>query len=180
MFDAPVAGIADPAGLKGRPPAFGDMTLVDATFYAIHLLVGALWTGSVLFAAWAVLPTARAGEVRPEPLSAVFGRLTTLSRGAALVMLLTGGHMAAKLYTFETLTGTPRGHLVLTMTLLWLVMAGLVEVGNSRMQDGLEAKKVRSPAREAGRFYRAAGVVALLLLADAGVLAANRAGLLPL
>ncbi|WP_254829909.1 CopD family protein [Haloglomus salinum] len=156
------------------------MAIVDAAFYAIHLLVGALWTGSVLFAAAAVLPTARAGEVRPEPLSAVFSRLTTLSRGSALVMLLTGGHMAAQLYTFESLTASPRGHLVLTMTLLWLVMTGLVEVGNSRLQDGLDAKKVRSPARTAGRFYRAAGVVAVLLLLDAGVLAANSAGFLPL
>jgi len=156
------------------------MTLVDATFYAIHLLVGALWTGSVLFAAWAVLPTARAGEVRPEPLEAVFGRLTTFSRAAAVVILLTGGHMAAQLYTFESLTGTPRGHLVLTMTLLWLVLAGLVEVGNSRMSDGLAAKKVRSPAREAGRFYRVAGVVAVLLLVDAGILAADGAGFLAL
>ncbi|MFB6206807.1 MAG: CopD family protein [Haloglomus sp.] len=156
------------------------MALVDATAYAIHLLVGALWTGSVLFAAWAVLPAARAGEVRPGPLETVFGRLTTLSRGSAVVMLLTGGHMAAQLYSFAGLTGRPRGHLVLTMTLLWLVLAALVEVGNARMQDGLEAKKVRTPAQEAGRFYRAAGVVALLLLVDAGVLAANSAGLVAL
>jgi uncharacterized membrane protein len=156
------------------------MSVHNAVIYAAHLLVGALWTGSVLFAAAAVLPTARAGEVRPEPLAAVFGRLTTLSRASAVVMLLTGGHMAAQLYTFETLTGSPRGHLVLAMTLLWLVMAGLVEVGNARMSDGLDAKKVRSPAREAGRFYRGAGVVAVLLLVDAGLLAANSAGFLPL
>jgi uncharacterized membrane protein len=156
------------------------MSIHNAALYAVHLLVGAAWTGSVLFAAAAVLPTARAGEIRPEPLSTVFGRLTTLSRASAVVMLLTGGHMAAQLYTVETLTGSPRGHLVLTMTLLWLVMTGLVEVGNSRMQDGLDAKKVRSPAHEAGRFYRAAGVVAVLLLADAGILAANSAGFLAL
>lgn len=156
------------------------MAIVDATSYAIHLLVGALWTGSILFVAGAVLPAARAGDVRPEPLESIFGRLTTLSRVSALVMLLTGGHMAAQLYTFEGLTARPRGHLVLTMTLLWLVMTALVEIGNSRMSDGLEAKKVRTPAKEAGRFYRAAGVVALLLLVDAGVLAANSAGFLPL
>jgi uncharacterized membrane protein len=166
--------------LKNHPPAIRDMTLVDATFYAIHLLVGALWTGSVLFVVWAVLPAARDGEVRPEPLESVFGRLILLSRGSALVMLLTGGHLAAQLYTFESLTGSPRGHLVLTMTLLWLVMAGLVEVGNSRMSDGLDAKKVRTPAKEAGRFYRGAGSVALLLLANAGILAANSAGFLAL
>lgn len=156
------------------------MSIHNAVIYTLHLLVGALWTGSVLFAAAAVLPTARAGEVRPEPLAAVFGRLITLSRVSALVMLLTGGHMAAQLYTFETLTGAARGYLVLGMTLLWLVMAGLVEVGNSRMTDGLDAKKVRSPARDAGRFYRGAGVVALLLLVDAGLLAASSAGFLAL
>lgn len=156
------------------------MSVHNAVIYAAHLLVGALWTGSVLFAVAAVLPTARDGDVRPEPLAAVFGRLTTLSRVSAVVMLLTGGHMAAQLYTFETLAGSTRGHLVLAMTLLWLVMAGLVEVGNARMSDGLELKKVRSPAREAGRFYRGAGVVAILLLVDAGLLAANSAGFLPL
>ena len=156
------------------------MSVHNAVTYAAHLLVGALWTGSVLFAAAAVLPTARAGEVRPEPLAAVFGRLTTLSRASAVVMLLTGGHMAAQLYTFGTLVGSTRGHLVLAMTLLWLVMAGLVEVGNARMSDGLDAKKVRSPAREAGRFYRGAGVVAVLLLVDAGLLAADSAGFLAL
>lgn len=156
------------------------MTVHNAVIYALHLLVGALWTGSVLFAVAAVLPTARAGEVRPEPLEAVFGRLITLSRASAVVMLLTGGHMAAQLYTFETLAGSTRGHLVLAMTLLWLVMAGLVEVGNGRMTDGLDAKKVRSPARDAGRFYRAAGVVSVLLLIDAGLLAASSAGFLAL
>lgn len=149
------------------------MAIVDTVVYATHLLVGALWTGSVLFAALAVLPTAKAGDIRPEPLGAVLGRLTTLSRGSAVVMFLTGGHMAAQVYTFESLTGTGRGHLVLAMLGLWFVMTGLVEVGNSRMTDGLDAKKVRSPAHDAGRFYQAAAVVALLLLVDAGLLAAG-------
>lgn len=149
------------------------MTLVDTAVYAVHLIVGALWTGSVLFAALAVLPTARAGDIRPEPLGAVLGRLTTLSRGSAVVMFLTGGHMAAQIYTVETLTGTGRGHLVLAMLALWFVMTGLVEVGNSRLTDGLDAKKVREPAHDAGRFYRAAAVVAVLLLIDAGLLAAG-------
>lgn len=158
-------------GFKSQPPPNGRMAIVDTAIYATHLLVGAVWTGSVLFLAWAVLPSARAGDIRPEPLGAVTGKLTLLSRASALVMFLTGGHLAAQLYTFESLTGTPRGHLVLTMLALWFVMTGLVEVGNSRMQDGLDRDKVRDPARDGGRFYRAAAVVALLLLVDAGLLA---------
>lgn len=147
------------------------MAAIDTAMYTIHLLVGTVWTGSVLFLAWAVLPTARAGEIRPEPLRAVTGKLTLLSRGSAVVIFLTGGHLAGQLYTIETLVGTARGHLVLAMLGLWFVMTGLVEVGNSRMRDGLDADKVRDPARDGGRFYRAAAVLALLVLVDAGLLA---------
>jgi hypothetical protein len=149
------------------------MTAIDTAMYAIHLVVGALWTGSVLFLTWGVLPSARTGDIRPEPLRSVTGKLTILSRGSALVMFLTGGHLAAQLYTVETLVGSSRGHLVLAMLGLWFVMTGLVEVGNSRMRDGLDADKVRDPARDGGRFYRAAAVVALLVLVDAGLLAAG-------
>jgi hypothetical protein len=45
------------------------------------------------------------------------------------------------------------------MVALWFVLAGLVEVGSSRLQDAL-------------RLYGAASVVALLTLVDAGLLTA--------
>lgn len=147
------------------------MTLVDTAVATVHLLFAGLWTGSVLFVAYAVLPTAVAGEVDAGPLRTIVGKLTTVSRASALLLLLSGGHMAGTGYTTESLFGTGRGHLVLTMVLLWFVLAGLVEVGASRMRDGLDQRKVRAPARSARGLFRAAAVVALLLLVDAGLLA---------
>jgi uncharacterized membrane protein len=147
------------------------VTLVDAAAATVHLLFAGLWTGSVLFVTYAVLPTAVAGRIDADPLRTIVGRLTTVSRASALLLLLSGGHMAGTGYTAESLFGTGRGHLVLTMVLLWFLLAGLVEVGASRMRDGLDRQKVRSPARSARRLFQAAAVVALLLLVDAGLLA---------
>ena len=149
------------------------MSLVDMAFYAIHLLFGGVWTGSVVFVTVAILPTAREGIANAEPLVPVVSKLRNLSRLSALVLLLTGGHMAAEAagYTFESLTGTTRGYLVLAMVALWFALIGLVEVGGGKLADGFEEMKVREPAREARPFFLAATVVSLLLLVDAGLLA---------
>ena len=146
---------------------------VDTVVYTTHMLFAALWTGGVVLFVAGVLPAGVSGDIRPDPLAAVTGRLTTLSRASALVLFLTGGHMAGTRYTVESLTGTPRGYLVLAMVALWLVLAALVEVGGSRMRDGLGAGKVRTPAREARPFYRAGAVVAVGLLVIAGLLVAG-------
>jgi hypothetical protein len=146
---------------------------VDTAIYTAHLLFAALWTGGVVLFVLGVLPSGVSGDIRPEPLAAVTGRLTTLSRASALVLFLTGGHMAGTRYTVESLTGSSRGYLVLAMLALWFVLAALVEVGGSRMRDGLAAQKVRTPAREARPFYRAGGVVAVALLVIAGLLIAG-------
>lgn len=156
------------------------MSLVDAGVYAVHLSFAALWTGSVLFATYAVLPLAREGTLNARPLSSVTGKLTTVSRTSSLLMLLTGGHMAANGYTVESLTGSPPGHLVLTMLVLWVVLTGLVEVGASKLRDGTDQDKVREPARDATRFLQGASVVAVLLLVDAGLIIASGMGLLTL
>jgi hypothetical protein len=58
------------------------------------------------------------------------------------------------------------------MLVLWLAMTGLVEVAGSKLRDGLEADKLREPARNARPFLRGAAVLAVLLLVDAGLLAA--------
>jgi hypothetical protein len=147
------------------------MSLATSASYALHLLFAGLWTGSVLFVTYGVLPTARAGDINAAPLEAIAGKLKTVSRTSAVVLFLTGGHMAGTGYTVETLTGTGMGHLVLTMLALWVVLMGLVEVGASKLTDGTGQKKVRSPAKEATRFFQAAAVVSLLLLLDAGLLA---------
>jgi uncharacterized membrane protein len=148
------------------------MSTVQTAIRTVHLSVSALWVGAVLFVTLVVLPAARDGDLNAAPLERIVSRLVTLSRLSALVLLLSGGHLAATLYTAETLTSTTRGHLVLGMVALWFVLAGLVEVGSSRLQDALREKRVRAPARDALRLYGAASVVALLTLVDAGLLTA--------
>lgn len=136
----------------------------------VHLLTGAAWVGSVAFFAGAVLPAARDGELDAAPTESMADTLTWWSRGASLLMLLTGGHLAGTLYTVESLTGTPRGHAVLAMVVLWLALTGLVEAGRGRLVRGLQQKKVRQPAAESLSLYRGAAIVGLLLLVDAGLL----------
>lgn len=147
------------------------MAAVDVAATTIHLLFAGLWTGSVLFVTYAVLPAAVAGDIGVAPLRTLVGKLTTVSRASALLLFLSGGHMAGTTYSVGRLFGSPRGHLVLTMVGLWFVLAALVEVGSSRMRDGLDDRKVRTPARDAQRLFQAAAVVSLLLLVVAGFLA---------
>lgn len=146
------------------------MAVIDTVMASAHLLFAGLWTGSVLFAAYAVIPTAASGDINAGPLDTIVGKLTTVSRASALFLLLSGGHLAGTRYTTESLFGSPRGHLVLAMVALWFVLAALVEIGASKMRDGLDEQKVRSPARDAQTLFTAAAVVALLLLVDAGLL----------
>lgn len=147
--------------------------VVDTAVTVLHVLTGALWVGSVVFVAGAILPAAVDGALDAAPLESLSGKLVTWSRGASVVTFLTGGHMAGTRYTIETLTGTGRGHLVLAMLTLWFVLAALVEIGNGRLSDGVREKRVRGPAREAIGVFRAAAVVGVLLLVDAGLLASG-------
>ena len=57
------------------------------------------------------------------------------------------------------------------MVALWFVLAALVERGAGKMRRGLDDRKVRTPAHDARPYFRAASVVAVLLLLDAGLLA---------
>lgn len=156
-----------------EPVLFPLQTGIGLTIsYVLHMLFAAALTGSVLYVALFVNPAAVAGDIGNEAFSKVTGGLSTVTRASAVVLLLTGGHQAGTLYTVETLTGTGRGHLVLGMLVLWLAMTGLVEVAGSKLRDGLDAGKLREPAREARPFLRAAAVLAVLLLVDAGLLAA--------
>jgi hypothetical protein len=153
------------------------MSLVTAGVYAVHLLFAGLWTGSVLFTSYAVLPLARDGQLNAAPLEAIAGKLQTVSRASALLLLLTGGHMAATRYTVDSLTGSGGGHLVLTMIVLWFLLAGIVEVGTAKLTDGTNRDKVREPAHNARRLFQGASVLSLLLLIDAGLLVASGLGL---
>jgi len=147
------------------------MSALDTAMYAVHLLFGGVWTGSVVFVTWGVLPTAMDGTANAEPLASVVGKLKLVSRASALVLLLSGGHLAGNLYTVDSLTGGSRGHLVLSMVALWFVLAALVEIGSGKLSDGFDEMKVREPAREARPFLLVASVVAGLLLLNGGVLA---------
>ncbi|QPV63025.1 CopD family protein [Halosimplex litoreum] len=147
------------------------MSAIDTAMYVLHLVFGGVWTGSVVFVTFAILPLAQDGTANAEPLRSVVERLRWVSRASALVLLASGGHMAGTLYTVESLTGSPRGHLVLTMVALWLGLAALVEIGSSKLADGFDQKKVRQPARDARPFLLAASVVAAGLLVVGGLLA---------
>jgi uncharacterized membrane protein len=146
------------------------MALVDTALATVHLLIGALWVGSVGFFAVVVLPTARSGGLNAGPLESMETALTRWSRLAAVVMLASGGHLAATGYTFGTLASTTNGNLVVAMVLLWLALTGLVEVGGSRLRDGVGQKKVREPAAAALGLYRGAAVVGVLLFVTAGAI----------
>jgi hypothetical protein len=135
-----------------------------------HLLLAGVWAGSVVFVTLAVLPLAARGDINAGPLEAVAGSLTTVSRVSALLLFVTGGHLAGVRYTASDLTGSTSGYLVLLMLGLWLALAALVEVGASRLTDGASQAKVREPARKATRLFQAASVVALALLVVGGLL----------
>ena len=147
------------------------MPLALTAAYVFHTLFAGLWVGAVALAAWKVLPLAKEGEATPDLLAAVAGGLSTLTRVGALFFLATGGYMAATVYGSEGLFAPPRGHLVLTMFGLWVVMTGLVEVGTSRLTDATDENKVRTGAREADSLFKAATGVGVLLLLIGGYLA---------
>ena len=137
-----------------------------------HTAGAALWTGAVVFFTWTVLNRALSGTLDAKLFGSVTAQLVWLSRASAVVMLLSGGHLAGNLYTVESLTASSRGHLVLTMVGLWLVLAVLVEYSGARIRSGTEDLKVREPARRARLPLYAASVSAFGLLLVAGLLAA--------
>lgn len=146
-----------------------------AGLYTLHVLFAGLWTGGIVFVTWAVLPLARDGDLNAGPLESIAGRVKRLSRVSAVLLALTGVRMAMVLDYTETsvLLETTRGHLLVGMIVLWLVLMGLVEVGAGKLSDGTGRRKVREPARNARPFFLGATLVAVLLLVDAGLLAAG-------
>ncbi|MFO7927002.1 MAG: transporter [Halobacteriota archaeon] len=144
--------------------------VIDTAMYTVHTAFAALWAGSVLFVALAVLPLAREGELSPEAFGSVVSNLQWVTRISAVLLFVTGGHLAGTLYTVGSLTGTPSGYLVLAMLALWLGLAAFVEIGSAKANRGVSAKKIREPARNARPFYRLAVLFAVGLLVVAGLL----------
>ncbi|SNZ12459.1 Copper resistance protein D [Natronoarchaeum philippinense] len=149
------------------------MTLVDAAAVTIHTIFAAVWVGSVVFMTASVIPMAKDGLLEPEAVERASGTLTTITRVSSLLLLLSGSLMASSFYTASGLFSTGRGHLVLTMVALWLVLTGLLEMTTRRLEDGLQAQRVRAPADETETWFRAASVVGFALLTIAGILSSG-------
>ncbi|SNR25649.1 transporter [Halorubrum vacuolatum] len=147
------------------------MALIHSVMWTIHVGFAILWTGSVLFVAVAVIPPATRGDIGTDALGSLIDRLRWITRIGAVAFVVSGGHMAGVLYDVNTLTGTGRGHLVLTMIVLWLLITGLIEAGGGKLSRGLETGKLREPAREAKPFMYAAAGLSVALIATAGLLA---------
>jgi uncharacterized membrane protein len=151
--------------------------VADTVVYTLHTAFAALWAGSVLFVVAAVHPLAMDGDIAPDAYGSVVTKLQWVTRASALVLFVTGGHMAGTGYGLGDLTGSTGGYLVLTMLGLWLVLTATVEVGSARVLRGVDGRKIREPAREARPLFLAAVVVAVGLLVVAGLLGRPPAGL---
>lgn len=123
----------------------------------VHFLFAALWTGSVVFVAVGVLPTASRDGVEAPALRGTLDRLRTVSRLSALILLLTGGQLAADRYSVESLLNTQEGLQVMGMIVLWVGLAGFVEIGGAQIEKTGEAASGR-------RSLQVAAVVAICLL----------------
>lgn len=146
------------------------MSLVDAAMNGIHLGFAGLWVGSVIFLTVAILPLAREGAFDATPLETVVARLQWISRISALLLFVSGGHLAGTRYTVDSLFGSAQGNLVLVMLALWFLLALLVELGSKKLTTGFAQKKVRQPAHEARSYFLAASIVGVLLFVDAAFL----------
>lgn len=145
------------------------MNLIAAMAF-LHVVFAALWTGGVVFVTWGVLPVARNGSVEASAISTIVSRLVTLSRVSAVVLLVSGGTMAGQYG--DAIMNTTGGYLVLGMAVLWLLLIGFVELAARTLTQALSMDTPGGAVATATGRFRAAGTVALLLLIDAGLLAA--------
>ena len=144
--------------------------VVDTAMYTIHAGFSARWVGAVLCVAAVVLPLAMDGDLSPDAFGSIVSTLRWATRISALLLFLSGGHLAGTQYTVGSLTGTTSGYLVLTMLALWFGLAALVEVGSGKAMRGADNDKIRQPARDARPFYLLASVAAIGLLVVSGLL----------
>ena len=164
------------------------MTIALTVSYVVHVVSAAFWTGSVLYAAYTIIPTARSGGLPAAAFERSVDGLLRVTRWTGLALPLTGAYQIWVLYPTDRLFGTTSGHLVLGMALLWTVMNGVVELGCYRMRtlDGpsvgigqymsegfVIGEDVAVPRLAAvGRPYvLVASVLAVALLVDAALLA---------
>lgn len=146
------------------------MSVIDTAMRVGHVLFAALWTGASLFMAAGVVPAARDGRVGADAIEWIARRFTYLTIGSVLVLFVTGGHLAGTLYTFESLTGSGRGHLVLTMIALWLALAVLLHFGTRKLLAGAREGELDVGVDASRPWFLASGVGAVLVLVVAGLL----------
>lgn len=140
------------------------MTALTTVVTLVHQASAALWIGSVVFVTAVVLPAARTGGVQAPALDRILRRFVYATILFSTASVLSGGYMAASSYGVADLLGTGRGHLVLTMTVLWLVFTAVSHVGASRLRRALGRGVVRSAVAEHSRWFYAASTIAIVLL----------------
>lgn len=148
--------------------------VVSIAVYAFHTMFAAIWAGSVIFVLVAVLPVAQRNGITGPDFQSILTRLVWITRISVFVTLMTGGHLAGTLYTFENLTGTMAGNLVLLMLGLWLILAILIEVGTARAKRTLDRESVPDVSKNIRPIFITGGLAALGLLVVAGLLGAQR------
>lgn len=146
------------------------MTTIDSLVRVLHMLFAGAWAGGTILLVGAVLPAASRGTFSSDGLEWILRRFSYLSMAAVAALLITGGHLAGTFYTVESLQSTGRGHLVLTMTGLWLVLAGMLHLGTRRLTATMETAGVEAAVDSTRSWFWLAGGVALLLLIVAGLL----------
>ncbi|MCX2819275.1 MAG: putative copper export protein [Methanobacteriota archaeon] len=137
---------------------------IEAVVRAVHSVFATFWVGATVYVTYAVLPGLRDGNGTASFADRLSSRFSVVSIGSAVVLFVTGGHLAGTLYTPESLIGTVGGNLVLAMTALWLVLAGILHVGTKRLDDGVGEGKVREPASDAYPWFVVGSVLGVVLL----------------
>ncbi|MFB6254945.1 MAG: hypothetical protein ABEI06_10080 [Halobacteriaceae archaeon] len=120
--------------------------IISAT---IHIVFAGLWTGSVMFIALVGMPK-----------DGIY-RFQWISRISAILLVLTGAHLATVRFPENAFTTSGRGWAVIFMVILWFLLAAISEVAANRYEDG---------TANAMPLFRVGGVIATLLLIDAGIL----------
>ena len=137
---------------------------IEALVRATHSVFATLWVGATVYVTYAVLPALGDGDGTAAFADRLSSRFTVVSVVSAVILFVTGGHLAGTLYTFEGLVSTTRGNLVVAMTALWLVLAGVLHVGAKRLDDGVEEDKIREPASDAYPWFVTGSVLGVALL----------------
>ncbi len=136
----------------------------------LHLAAAFIWLGGVFFVTFAVLPAARDGHLDYKLTAMFLDRFEKVSIASALVLFVTGGHLAGTRYTVETLTGTVDGYLVLVMLLLWAALLGSIQIGKHQVLRDAGTGKIREPAGNKLPWFWTATALSVLLIANAALL----------